>query len=155
MCKVMTRAILLRRTLNGAHLDSWNAYKQRVLRLCQMNSTHYLVVGSVMIASLPNPSICTREYHSCQAWSVPTPGGQAYHSDGSRQTDRCSGRRMQNRMIHGRFLKSVCLYVLSLFSTRRIEPYCFNVRMYASTSCTCLSESRNFHEGITLLGRPS
>jgi hypothetical protein len=26
--------VLLRRTLNSAHLDSWNAYKQMVLRLC-------------------------------------------------------------------------------------------------------------------------
>jgi hypothetical protein len=40
--------VLLRRTLNSAHLDSWNAYKQRVLRLCRLNITHYLVVGSVM-----------------------------------------------------------------------------------------------------------
>lgn len=34
-------AELLKRTLHSAHLDSWNAYKQRVLRLCQLNITHY------------------------------------------------------------------------------------------------------------------
>ena len=76
-------------------------------------------------------------------------------SEGSHQTDRRDDHRVQNRLIHDLSPKSGCLYVLSLFTTRRIEPYCFNVRMYASTSCTCLSESRNFHEGITLPGRPS